>query len=588
MSEKELNLDETIWTEDLSSIDLSWDLEDSLSAQWGNNEQSNFEEESNDTQAYYDNIQDETNNQNEGWDVFATDLWSQMPDLEELDPLKLEEFGTTDNAWPSIDETLFLDEEQNSSIKMKYVDKDTENFWKYLRAFFFSSLVILLWLLAIIWLYSFNKYISLASQSTMNDKEQKYVNKYRENFDKIKTMIGKYNIWNYQAPWLTSTTAQNELSMIVSADDIDYIDKKNILSPYVSSLAKNADDNIVRLDSINKEVAKQWFLPEELDKILSEDQAIDTIQRSLNALEVIKFSTAARVFSYMDSALQTISDMVRIDGSSPEAIKNLLTMLSSRWEKDISAYVYMCYLNPFEIGANCDTVGDLDLYYKSIRRNSKDDTEEIDLWLFKNSMNAINQLLEKEDTALFSITFNGFNAQDKNITFNIEVYTNQNDEKSLMAQWKRNPNIFILTNIVNLLKQSSFIIWSEINTKEVNVETRSINLWWLSTLVNYSSKDFTVPIQKDTEREIFDYIDLDWIIKMLKKDEAILEEEYADIQQDDWSLDESSVSEDDAYGFSNLDSDEVETDLIENEQDGDNEMDIEKVDNAESGDQSGL
>ena len=588
MSEKELNLDETIWTEDLSSIDLSWDLEDSLSAQWGNNEQSNFEEESNDTQAYYDNIQDETNNQNEGWDVFATDLWSQMPDLEELDPLKLEEFGTTDNAWPSIDETLFLDKEQNSSIKMKYVDEDTENFWKYLRAFFFSSLVILLWLLAIIWLYSFNKYISLASQSTINDKEQKYVNKYRENFDKIKTMIGKYNIWNYQAPWLTSTTAQNELSMIVSADDIDYIDKKNILSPYVSSLAKNADDNIVRLDSINKEVAKQWFLPEELDKILSEDQAIDTIQRSLNALEVIKFSTAARVFSYMDSALQTISDMVRIDGSSPEAIKNLLTMLSSRWEKDISAYVYMCYLNPFEIGANCDTVGDLDLYYKSIRRNSKDDAEEIDLWLFKNSMNAINQLLEKEDTALFSITFNGFNAQDKNITFNIEVYTNQNDEKSLMAQWKRNPNIFILTNIVNLLKQSSFIIWSEINTKEVNVETRSINLWWLSTLVNYSSKDFTVPIQKDTEREIFDYIDLDWIIKMLKKDEAILEEEYADIQQDDWSLDESSVSEDDAYGFSNLDSDEVETDLIENEQDGDNEMDIEKVDNAESGYQSGL
>ena len=52
-------------------------------------------------------------------------------------------------------------------------------------------------------------------------------------------------------------------------------------------------------------------MPEELDKILSEEQAIDTIQRSLNALEVIKFSTAARVFSYMDTALQTISEMVR-------------------------------------------------------------------------------------------------------------------------------------------------------------------------------------------------------------------------------------------------------------------------------------
>ena len=97
MSEKELNLDETIWTEDLSSIDLSWDLEDSLSAQWGNNEQSNFEEESNDTQAYYDNIQDETNNQNEGWDVFATDLWSQMPNSSSFNGSSSSKSGICDH-----------------------------------------------------------------------------------------------------------------------------------------------------------------------------------------------------------------------------------------------------------------------------------------------------------------------------------------------------------------------------------------------------------------------------------------------------------------------------------------------------------
>jgi hypothetical protein len=32
--------------------------------------------------------------------------------------------------------------------------------------------------------------------------------------------------------------------------------------------------------------------------------------------------------------------------------------------------------------------------------------DSINIKLFKNSMNAINQLLEKEDTTLFSITFN--------------------------------------------------------------------------------------------------------------------------------------------------------------------------------------
>jgi hypothetical protein len=70
----------------------------------------------------------------------------------------------------------------------------------------------------------------------------------------------------------------------------------------------------------------------------------------------------------------------------------------------------------------------LDLYYGNAEDNS------IDIKLFKNTMNAISQLLEKEDTTLFSITFNGFDAQAKNISFSIEVYTNQEDERVLLAQ----------------------------------------------------------------------------------------------------------------------------------------------------------
>ena len=182
----------------------------------------------------------------------------------------------------------------------------------------------------------------------------------------------------------------------------------------------------------------------------------------------------------------------------------------------------MCHLNPFETSANCDTIWDLDLYYNSIIKD-----KSVNIKLFKNSMNAISQLLEKEDTTLFSITFNGFNAQDENIVFNIEVYTSQDDEKTLMLQWKKNPNIFILTNIINLLKQSSFIIWAEINTKEINVETRTLSRWGISRTVNYSTMDFTVPVQKDTEREIFDYIDLDSIEKMIK-DSKLTEEEKAE------------------------------------------------------------
>ena len=173
-------------------------------------------------------------------------------------------------------------------------------------------------------------------------------------------------------------------------------------------------------------------------------------------------------------------------------------------------------------------------------------------------------------TLLFRLFVNAIIREfDKNITFNIEVYTTQSDERSLMTKWKKNPNIFILTNIVNLLKQSSFIIGSEINTRDVNVETRSITLWWLTTFVNYSSKDFTVPIQKDTEREIFDYIDIDSINKLLaKKDWDVIEEEFQEylntqVNDEDAQVEELQDDEIDIWNYVSEETDETNSEESE-------------------------
>lgn len=341
---------------------------------------------------------------------------------------------------------------------------------------------------------------------------------------------------SYTSPTVWAPDESLKVNEIVEASDIDYIDKKDLLSKYASDLVRSAEDKAAKSEDLKQDIAKQWFLPEELEILLSEDQAIDTIQRSLNALEVIKFSTATKVFSYMNTALATISEMIKISWASTENLHKLFVQLSSRWEKDISSYVYMCYLNPFEVNANCDTVWDLDLYYKIVKDKS------IDIRLFKNSMNAISQLLEKEDTSLFSITFNWFNAEDKSIQFNIEVFTNQEDERTLIAQWKRNPNIFILTNIINLLKQSSFIIWADINIKEINVDTRTLDQWNIVRTVNYSTMDFTVPIQKNTEREIFDYIDLKSMKKLLSERWFTQSLRYAD-DTDENQVNDENINE---------------------------------------------
>ena len=489
------------------------------------------------------------------WNVDITDLSSVDLDEESLENLDIDDvldtqplevsdetFSNTDNLnfeLPNqrsghVGENVFLESWDNFHLK-KNVLNDEDNLWKYLRRFFISSILILLGILAATALFLFSTYVKEASNPNPDQKTQENIYKYKDKYKRVKNLIGSNN--TYEAPRVWDINEEAKVNEIINARDIDYIEKKELLTAYVSDLVRTAEEKSVYAENLKQDIAKQWFLPEELWILLSEDQAIDTIQRSLNALEVIKFSTATKVFMYMNTALSTISEMIRVSWANVDNLRNLFETLSSRWEKDISSYVYMCYLNPFEVSANCDAVGDLDLYYKI----AKDDS--INITLFKNAMNAISQLLEKADTTLFSITFNWFNAADKNIKFNVEVYTNQEDEKALMSQGKKNPNIFILTSIINLLKQSSFIIWADINTKEINVNKRTLTQWWISRTVNYSTMNFTVPIQKNTEREIFDYIDVDSMKKLLS--DRWFKEKSENITEDALNSVNEEISEDD-------------------------------------------
>ena len=501
MSDKDLNVDENVVSADLSSVTL-----DELVA----NQDASIQWNSAMEAVTADQMPVESATPDLSWVVEYISNTETEPSAEwELDNSKLE--------WVSFDEGVQIDQPnqeiflwETGTEKVKDVDDEWSKMGKYLRILFTCIIVTVLAIVAMACFISFNKYLSKASQPTIDSSDVEFVNTYKEWLSKIKGFLWKNNKDNYSSPNIKSQNLEQDFNNIIKANDIDFIEKKDLLTSSAASLVSSSESDAIKIDQIKQDIAKQWFLPAELESILTEDVAISTIQRSLNALEVIKFSTAANVFSYMNTALSNIAEMIRIGGVSVDKISQLLTTVASRGEKDVSAYVYLCYLNPFETNADCDNIKDLDRYYEDI---IKDDA--IDLTLFKNVMNAINQLLENEDTAMFAITFNGFNAQSKDITFNIEVYTNQNDEKVLIAQWKRNPNIFILTNIINLLKQSSFIIWAEINTKTVNVETKSITMWWVTSIVNYSSQDFTVPIQRDTEREIFDYIDLDSVMKLV-------------------------------------------------------------------------
>ncbi|MDR0370070.1 MAG: hypothetical protein LBH96_06330 [Candidatus Peribacteria bacterium] len=68
--------------------------------------------------------------------------------------------------------------------------------------------------------------------------------------------------------------------------------------------------------------------------------------------------------------------------------------------------------------------------------------------------------------------------------------------------------------MINLLKQSAFIIGGEIDTKSIDITARTLDIGSASYIVNTSTKSFSLPIQKTTEREIFDYIDIESLLKL--------------------------------------------------------------------------
>jgi hypothetical protein len=44
---------------------------------------------------------------------------------------------------------------------------------------------------------------------------------------------------------------------IINAEDLDYIEKKEILSKYVSNLVRSAEDKTVYIENLKQDIAKQ-------------------------------------------------------------------------------------------------------------------------------------------------------------------------------------------------------------------------------------------------------------------------------------------------------------------------------------------
>ena len=347
--------------------------------------------------------------------------------------------------------------------------------------------------------FTFWKYLGEKSQADISHLST-ITEKTSQNYDEYGQTLGLFDLQKYEN-LNVDEWAKEKITRIIKDLSLNYVQKRDILQSVANKIGTSILDLKWKIQQDTNALNKDWFFPEELVWILKQDNAVGSIQRSLLSLEVVKFSSAIKVFSLMDTFL---SSMVSDFGYQQSEIKKILNELIERGENDIQNYLNYCYNNPYE-PVQCNIIWDFDKYYQ-LREKSTGE-KPFNTSFFKKLMEHIDKKLEYSNVPSFSITFNSFDGKSNSIAFTVEVNTLKEDEYVLLKQGIKSPHIFIVSELIQLLKQSTFIVGKAIDAKDIRVTSKPITIWGSKYMVNNSVKTFTLPIQKNTEREIFDYVD---------------------------------------------------------------------------------
>ena len=366
----------------------------------------------------------------------------------------------------------------------------------YNTSFYYAVLGIVLCGITAIGAGFFNWYLqakSLPNTETPNE----YVQATSDYYNEYGQLLGLFDLESHRGTDFTND-GKNKVKSLISANGLNYPQKKDLIQSSSSDFGQKTIELKKEIKTITDQLNKDGFFPEELVTILKENNSVSSIQRSLLSLEIVKFSSAMKVFSLMDVFLTSLSNELSMPKSE---IKQKLNDLLARGENDVKNYLNYCYNNPYE-PANCSIIGDFDTYYRLSKSK-----ESFDTGFFKTMMDMIDRKLENAQLPSFAITFNDFDSKSGEISFSVEVNTLKEDEYALIREGIKNPHIFIVSELVKLLKQSTFILGKSIDVKEMQVSEKEEELGGTTYKYHTSSKTFTLPIQKNTQREIFDYVD---------------------------------------------------------------------------------
>lgn len=305
-------------------------------------------------------------------------------------------------------------------VKSKYHNQ----YWK---LFLISFFIILITGLTSIVLRLYSRYIYFASQAVPDANYQNYVETYKQGQQFLDKTLRLSNYRKYTSLSINGSGEESNVDTIIQEKNLSYIQKKDILQGALDDFSTAFILNSKALIVLKENISKYGFFSQEMYSMLEDQSYSTSIKKYLLSLEIIKFSSAIKVFGYLDTFVSSLANALRVPTTQ---VESSMKSLADRGEKDIAVYLSNCYLNPYEIDYDCNLVGDFDRYYTIVDK----DNMETDTNFFKKMMYYVDTKLEQTDLPSFSITFKRYDPTQKQISFTVDVNTFKQDEVALIKK----------------------------------------------------------------------------------------------------------------------------------------------------------
>ncbi len=361
---------------------------------------------------------------------------------------------------------------------------------------FMVVLAVFLFLAAVIvWFIDIFLNASIKDEWKYTSIEKFIMDKWVMILEKYRTQFKKYPKNDIDSKLSNIEDRKLAIKKYINDNSILFYDRKKIMNT-------RTEKEISKISSIDRElknnqelISKYKYIPKDIEDFIESNKM----------LEILKVVESIRIY-----VLGKVYNTIKFNDSTvDESAWKYLVLYGEKWVED---YVQNCILN--YMTENCEIwASDNDFGIKLeelIKKKTPNLNGDISDTVIKRKIKLLQNAYRKaykdsndtEDKLKpIQMLFNNFDPIEWTLSFTLQIRLLDN-----YLSDKVNHTV-IVTDIINLLRESHLILGKNIKVNEITTEKRKLKIQAVTNIVYETNFNFVIDLQEDVQKEIYDYVD---------------------------------------------------------------------------------